>query len=133
MYAGWLSGWKWPAKPDCTDEDDCPNDINGNSIQCGSAGYCEPGDSLSDNCRGGDPASCIITPVPHGRYPTAAEGVVDMVVCFDTSPMDSNGSCDSYVEAGVKRCEEGGKDFLLFRLPYTSKCSAGYCTAPSGL
>ena len=74
-----------------------------------------------------------MTPVPYGRYPTAAEGVVNMTVCFDHE-FTYEGSCsEGYVGVGVKRCEEGGEDFLLFRLPYAQKCNAGYCTAPSGL
>ena len=58
-----------------------------------------------------------------GRYPEAAEGLVEMTVCFSHSD-----PCESYVVAGVIRC--GG--VLLWRLPDAGSDHA-YCTAPSGL
>ena len=71
---------------------------------------------------GGDP--------PHdysgaGRYPAAAEGVVESTVCFD----DGGSPCDYHVQVGVVRC--GG--FLLWRLPYAPGCNMAYCTTASGL
>ena len=59
-----------------------------------------------------------------GRYPAAAEGVVESTVCFDLGP-----PCLYPVQVGVVRC--GG--FLLWRLPDAPDCSYGYCTAASGL
>ena len=61
-----------------------------------------------------------------GRYPAAAEGVVESTVCFGYGSGDS---CDSHVQVGVVRC--GG--FLLWRLPDAPVCDGGYCTAASGL
>ena len=60
-----------------------------------------------------------------GRYPAAAEGVVESTVCFDNGP----GPCRFHVQVGVVRC--GG--FLLWRLPDAPYDNAGYCTAASGL
>ena len=62
-----------------------------------------------------------------GRYPAAAEGVVESTVCFHD--YNNGGPCDSHVQVGVVRC--GG--FLLWRLPDAPRCNAGYCTAASGL
>jgi hypothetical protein len=60
-----------------------------------------------------------------GRYPATAEGVVQMVVCFD-----NGNSCNDHVAVGVVRC----RGFVLWQLPYApSGCSSAYCTAPSGL
>ena len=59
-----------------------------------------------------------------GRYPAAAEGVVESTVCFNGGQ-----PCDSHVQVGVVRC--GG--FLLWRLPDAPGCTLGYCTAASGL
>ena len=59
-----------------------------------------------------------------GRYPAAAEGVVESTVCFDDSR-----PCANHVQVGVVRC--GG--FLLWRLPDAPFCIYGYCTAASGL
>ena len=63
-----------------------------------------------------------------GRYPAAAEGVVESTVCFHWSDMGSY-PCDNHVQVGVVRC--GG--FLLWRLPDAPFCNYGYCTAASGL
>ena len=63
-----------------------------------------------------------------GRYPAAAEGVVESTVCFNDQYGGGN-SCDSHVQVGVVRC--GG--FLLWRLPDAPGCTSGYCTAASGL
>jgi len=122
---GWLSGWKWPATQNCMTKNGnpedayCPLDINGNNLECLSSGIhrgmCTPGDTIS-----GGPG-WNITRTPFGRYPTAAEGVVNMTVCFDS---EDNGSCDSYAEVGVLRCE----GFMLWRLPYAPGCKAAYCT-----
>jgi len=60
-----------------------------------------------------------------GRYPAAAEGVVESTVCFN----GDGDSCGYHVQVGVVRC--GG--FLLWRLPGMPVCSSGYCTAASGL
>ena len=63
-----------------------------------------------------------------GRYPTAAEGVVNMTAGFgdpEATPLPYQ-----YVTVGVVRCE----GFLLWRLPYAPDCQSGYCTAnASGL
>ena len=61
-----------------------------------------------------------------GRYPAAAEGVVESTVCFD-----GGNPCGHHVQVGVVRC--GG--FLLWRLPDAPDCNNffGYCTAASGL
>jgi hypothetical protein len=111
--AGWLSGWKWPAKSDCRDDDDCRSSIQGSPLPCTPRG-CAPGDSMPDG--GGK-----VTRTPLGRYPTAEEGVVDMTVCFVGSGL---GSCADYATVGVARCE----GFLLWRLPYAPGCDHGYCT-----
>eukprot|EP01048_Picozoa_sp_COSAG05_P012221 COSAG05_NODE_1207_length_5523_cov_32.104535_3_plen_230_part_00 len=62
-----------------------------------------------------------------GRYPAAAEGVVESTVCFVDYGDDY--SCNRHVQVGVVRC--GG--FLLWRLPDAPDCNLGYCTAASGL
>ena len=123
---GWLSGWKWPAKPFCKDDDDCPLDINGDNHGCITSGIhsgmCTPGDTMEQG-------TWKITRTPFGRYPTAAEGVVNMTACFDSR---DNGSCDSYATVGVVRCD----GFMLWRLPYApgssslggNGCEAAYCT-----
>ena len=61
-----------------------------------------------------------------GRYPAAAEGVVESTVCFDYG---GSSPCNNPVQVGVVRC--GG--FLLWRLPDAPDCNSGYCTAASGL
>jgi hypothetical protein len=69
-----------------------------------------------------------ITYTTAGRYPTAAEGVVEMTVCFH----QNSAPCDYHRGVEVLRCG----DFLLWRLPYTSSstgCNQGYCTTSSGL
>jgi hypothetical protein len=116
--AGWLSGWKWPAKSDCRDDDDCRSSIQGSPLPCTPRG-CAPGDSMPDG--GGK-----VTRTPLGRYPTAEEGVVDMTVCFVGSSGAGGGlgSCADYATVGVARCE----GFLLWRLPYAPGCNRGYCT-----
>ena len=63
-----------------------------------------------------------------GRYPAAAEGVVERTVCFDFSD-NNNYPFNTHVQVGVVRC--GG--FLLWRLPDAPTCDSGYCTAASGL
>eukprot|EP01048_Picozoa_sp_COSAG05_P009836 COSAG05_NODE_831_length_7083_cov_166.649055_4_plen_313_part_00 len=63
-----------------------------------------------------------------GRYPAAAEGVVERTVCFDEAAHGGSDPCGNHVQVGVVRC--GG--FLLWRLPYAPNCN-GYCTAASGL
>ena len=61
-----------------------------------------------------------------GRYPAAAEGVAEMTACFD----DSGGyPCGGHAAVGVVRCD----GFLLWRLADAPYCTAGYCTAASGL
>jgi hypothetical protein len=62
-----------------------------------------------------------VTRTPFGRYPTAAEGVVNMTACFDSR---DEGSCADYAIVGVVRCE----DLLLWRLPYAPSCESAYCT-----
>ena len=75
-----------------------------------------------------DPGRCAPGDPKPGRYPTAAEGVVDMTACF-VRP-ESMITCDHYVTVGVVSCE----GFLLWRLPYAPSCGSGYCTAnASGL
>ena len=65
-----------------------------------------------------------------GRYPAAAEGVVESTVCFDfDNGGGNNPPCGNPVQVGVVRC--GG--FLLWRLPDAPACDYGYCTAASGL
>eukprot|EP01046_Picozoa_sp_COSAG06_P002765 COSAG06_NODE_101_length_24097_cov_15.305150_4_plen_1590_part_00 len=59
-----------------------------------------------------------------GRYPTAAEGVVEMTACYQ-----NNEPCSHHVSVGVVRCD----GFLLWQLPYAPDCDSAYCTAPSGL
>ena len=118
--AGWLSGWKWPAKPDCSSSDDCPWNIQAENIECTPRG-CAPGDRM--------PAGAKIrnvTRTPLGRYPTAEEGVVNMTACFVGfyGAGGGLGSCADYATVGVARCE----DFLLWRLPYAPGCNHGYCT-----
>jgi hypothetical protein len=77
----------------------------------------------------GHPEANYITP---GHYPTAAEGVVEMTVCFDFSRRSGNAHCIGPVKVGVVMCD----GFLLWRLPYAWGCNAyntGYCTVASGL
>ena len=76
-----------------------------------------------------------------GRYPTVAEGVVEMTVCFDGpewSHHHGHYTCYQHTSVAVVRCDE----FLLWRLPSlpcedwyreSSGAAAGYCTVPSGL
>jgi hypothetical protein len=62
----------------------------------------------------------------HGRYPTSAEGVVEMTACISYNNYD----CADHAPVGVVRCGE----FLLWRLSYMeTSYTAAYCTAPSGL
>jgi hypothetical protein len=62
-----------------------------------------------------------------GRYPTAAEGVVERTVCFDAG---YGQTCNHHVSSvGVVHCGS----FFLWRLPYMPTCGLGYCTVPSGL
>lgn len=62
-----------------------------------------------------------------GHYPVAADGVVEMVACFD---MGSSRSCGVHFAVGVVQCD----GFTLWRLPYASGgCGRAFCTAPSGL
>ena len=64
-----------------------------------------------------------------GRYPSAAEGVVNMTACF-VGPDSQLGTCEYYATVGVVSCE----GFLLWRLPYAPTCESGYCTVKaSGL
>ena len=58
-----------------------------------------------------------------GRYPSAAEGVVEMTVCFD-----GHNGCDGHMVVGVLRCGS----FLLWQLP-DAPGGGAYCTASSGL
>ena len=60
-----------------------------------------------------------------GRYPTVAEGVVEMTVCFDGGSQN----CEMARVVGVVSCGS----FLLWRLPYAPECDRGYCTVASGL
>ena len=60
-----------------------------------------------------------------GRYPAAAEGVAEMTACFDYG----GNPCYRHAAVGVVRCD----GFLLWRLADAPYCTAGYCTAPSGL
>eukprot|EP01045_Picozoa_sp_COSAG04_P018253 COSAG04_NODE_1675_length_5968_cov_2.264270_5_plen_670_part_01 len=81
-------------------------------------------------CRRGCGAACDACAPPSsyeiaGRYPTAAEGVVEMTACFQANSL----TCNHHADVGVVRCE----DFLLWRLHYADSCYLAYCTAPSGL
>jgi hypothetical protein len=82
--------------------------------------------SGSYNTPGGPPSSYTTM----GQYPTIAEGVAEMVACFDEG---SGSPCIWHAVIGVVRCDS----FLLWRLTYAfnglSNCNAAYCTAPSGL
>lgn len=117
--AGWLSGWQWPATPDCRSDDDCPWSIQGGSLPCTPRG-CAPGDRMPPYSPG------PVTRTPLGRYPTAEEGVVNMTACFVGFQGEGGGlgSCAHYADVGVARCG----DFLLWRLPYAPGCTEGYCT-----
>ena len=65
-----------------------------------------------------------------GRYPTAAEGVVNMTACFGNMLARHLSPCENSVTVGVLSCE----GFLLWRLPYALDCQSGYCTVnASGL
>jgi hypothetical protein len=112
-WAGWLTGWDASIGP-------C---YSGNPPPC-------PQDSPSATSGGRSSNGPPLDYSTHGRYPSAAEGVVDMTVCFDfLNSRGHGGPCDSHGTVGVLRC----RDFLLWRLPYTADCEFGYCTAPSGL
>ena len=72
-----------------------------------------------------------------GRYPTAAEGVVEMTACFDANGFsgDPSGPCFASKQVGVVQCPGDGP--LLWRLPYApdiwgpaGDCTYGYCTDP---
>eukprot|EP01047_Picozoa_sp_COSAG01_P054903 COSAG01_NODE_6052_length_3878_cov_97.784334_3_plen_643_part_00 len=65
-----------------------------------------------------------------GKYPVAAQGVVEMTACFDQmiGALDNN-PCGQHVQVGVVQCE----GFLLWRLPESPSCHSAYCTTPSGL
>eukprot|EP01050_Picozoa_sp_SAG11_P016231 SAG11_NODE_2190_length_3706_cov_28.760189_2_plen_664_part_00 len=63
-----------------------------------------------------------------GRYPVAAEGVVEMTVCFDGALADDD-ECTYHITVGVVHCD----GYLLWRLAYAPYCGAGYCTTSSGL
>ena len=84
------------------------------------------GDGPGTGCSGfqqtGPPCDYSTT----GRYPIAAEGVVELTACFNNDP---GYECASRTMVGVVQCN----DFLLWRLPYAPFCNWGYCTAPSGL
>jgi hypothetical protein len=60
-----------------------------------------------------------------GRYPTTAEGVVEMTACFDAGA----GTCYYHAPVGVVQCW----GVLLWRLPYVPECDSAYCTTSSGL
>eukprot|EP01051_Picozoa_sp_SAG22_P024280 SAG22_NODE_6662_length_825_cov_2.140496_1_plen_153_part_00 len=78
-----------------------------------------------------------------GRYPTVAEGVVEMTVCFDYA--SGGGPCHGHTTVGVVHCG----DFLLWRLVDTAAadqrvnpnsagiggagCDHAYCTTLSGM
>ena len=80
----------------------------------GTGCNCDPSDPTGTSCTG--PTCDYDSP---GRYPTVAEGVVEMLVCFDY-----NSGCGNNVHVGVVQCD----GFLLFRLPHTPSCFAAYCT-----
>jgi len=68
-----------------------------------------------------------------GTLPGAADGVVEMVACFDGSNApDTSYTCSSRETVGVVWCD----GFWLFRLPYAPGCgqqAGGYCTGDSPL
>ena len=65
-----------------------------------------------------------------GVYPAAAQGVVEMTVCFDGfNDLNHHGQCYSHAAVGVVHCGS----FLLWRLPDAPLCGVAYCTAPSGM
>jgi hypothetical protein len=70
------------------------------------------------------PNSCTVP----GHYPTAADGVVDMTVCFDHSYQSIALQCMKHAIAGVVNCG----DYLLWRLEYAPDGGV-YCTEASGL
>ena len=72
-----------------------------------------------------------------GRYPTAAEGVVESTACFEGKGFsgDPSGPCFASKQVGVLQCPSDGP--LLWRLPYapdtwgpSGDCTFGYCTDP---
>jgi len=118
--SGWLSGFKWPANPDCTTDDDCgPNGAGGPTSAC--VGGC----TSNHGCANPTGRCAPFNPKP-GRYPTADEGVVNMTTCFGG---DSEQTCGDYVAVGVISCE----GFLLWRLPYAADCESGYCTVTASV
>ena len=79
-----------------------------------------------------DPPRDYNTP---GHYPEAADGVVEMTVCFGGYMEDK--ACHFSRRVGATRCGVGGP--LLWRLPYagtthnaSSSCGSAYCTAHGG-
>jgi hypothetical protein len=69
-------------------------------------------------------ASCTTV----GRYPEAAQGVVEMTACFDGG--GATGPCTQHKAVAVVRCS----DFLLWRLADAPQGEqTGYCTVSSGL
>lgn len=115
-FTGWLSGWDASAHT-CRTANDCPGwmpDASGGcSSECSSRSACDSG-------RCAPPNRYTTT----GRYPAAAEGVVEMSVCFD-----GGRACAEHAVVGVVRCGS----FLLWQLPYAPGCDRGYCTVASGL
>eukprot|EP01047_Picozoa_sp_COSAG01_P036824 COSAG01_NODE_2893_length_6905_cov_4.717455_6_plen_939_part_00 len=98
----WLTGWS--CQP-CRTNSDCTN------------GGCNTDDNT---CR---PPSHFNA---HGRYPAAAEGVVEMTACGASNTY----TCIDSVNIGVVRCA----GFLLWRLPFAMPASQGaYCTTTSGI
>jgi hypothetical protein len=110
----------------------------------GSGGTCGTGHAgwLSGWTGTGSPPADYGEP---GRYPSAAEGVVDMTVCSPTGVSGNWRPCGVHTTVGVVQCQ----GFLLWRLPYalddatvcpgavgsghTSLSARAYCTAPTVL
>jgi hypothetical protein len=99
--AGWLSGW---------------DGGGGTGTGCSQNPASQGGSTTGPPCGYSTP----------GRYPAAAEGVVEMTVCFDGG---TSSKCMNHAVVGVVMCD----GFLLWRLPYAVGCESGYCTAQSGL
>jgi hypothetical protein len=114
--SGWLSGWDANTAQACTT-------YHGNSVGCPTYhGNWQPS-CVSGRC--GPPYDYSTA----GRYPTIAEGVVEMTACFDTGGSPIQNTCSYHLTVGVIRCGSS----LLWRLPYAHDCTSGFCTAPSGL